>query len=261
MPVSARKRFLIISWERCSTARLDHGVKPKRILLVDDEQHIADVVEYILTENAFEVLVAADGDVGLQKFTDANPDLVLLDLNLPGLSGLDLFREMRRLRPFVPIVMLTSRAEEIDRVVGLELGADDYVTKPFSPRELAARVRAVLRRAERPTEEKTASRFSHGPLVLDSESFTLAYFDIDIPLTRAEFKFMECLVRFPARVFTREMLINRMYDGEHVVTDRSIDACVKRLRRKFAGVRRSMDPIATVHGLGYKLNHAIESDK
>lgn len=233
----------------------------KRILLVDDEQHIVDVVEYILRENAFAVVVATDGDAGLQKFTETAPDLVVLDLNLPGMSGLDLFREMRRLRPSVPVVMLTSRAEEIDRVVGLELGADDYVTKPFSPRELAARVRAVLRRAERPATEQTSARFAHGPLALDCEACTLSCHGVDIPLTRAEFKFMECLARYPARVFTRDMLIDRIYDGEHVVTDRSIDAYVKRLRRKFAEVRRPTDPITTVHGLGYKLNHNLESEK
>lgn len=236
-------------------------MKNKLILLVDDEQHIVDVVEYILKENAFDVTAAPDGDAGLRQFTDGNPDLVILDLNLPGMSGLDLFREMRRLRPAVPVVMLTSRAEEIDRVVGLELGADDYVTKPFSPRELAARVRAVLRRTERPPAETPSNRFTHGPLELDTESLTLTYFRTDIPLTRSEFKFMECLVRFPARVFTRDMLIDRIYDGEHVVTDRSIDAYVKRLRRKFAEVRHQVDPITTVHGLGYKLNHNLESAK
>jgi len=237
-------------------------MKTKRILLVDDERHIADVVEYILRENAFDVVAAADGDTGIRKFAECAPDLVILDLNLPGMSGLDLFREMRRMRPAVPIVMLTSRAEEIDRVVGLELGADDYVTKPFSPRELAARVRAVLRRTERSSAENPVSaRFAYGALAIDSEANSLAYFGVDIPLTRAEFKFMEALIRFPARVFTREMLIDRLYDGEHVVTDRSIDAYVKRLRRKFAEVRRHIDPIATVHGLGYKLNHNLENEK
>ena len=232
--------------------------KSKRILLVDDEPHIVDVVEYVLREYAFDVVAAREGDAALRLFSDNPPDLVILDLNLPGISGLDLFREMRRLRPAVPVVMLTSRAEEIDRVVGLELGADDYVTKPFSPRELAARVRAVLRRADRPAGETRATRCQFGPLDLDTEALSLAFFGTAVPLTRAEFAFMECLVRFPARVFTREMLIDRLYDGEHVVTDRSIDAYVKRLRRKFGEVRAGVDPITTVHGLGYKLNHAIE---
>lgn len=236
-------------------------MKTKRILLVDDEQHILDVVEYVLKENAFDVVSARDGDSALRAFNDAAPDLVILDLNLPGMSGLDLFREMRQARPAVPVVMLTSRAEEIDRVLGLELGADDYVTKPFSPRELAARVRAVLRRFDRQPGEDRRRLCVHGPLALDTDAHTLSFSGTDIPLTRAEFAFMECLVRFPARVFTRDMLIDRIYDGEHVVTDRSIDAYVKRLRRKFAEVRRDADPITTVHGLGYKLNHALEESR
>jgi DNA-binding response OmpR family regulator len=231
-------------------------MKSKRILLVDDEQHIVDVVVYILEENSFEVITALDGDAGLRKFKDARPDLVVLDLNLPGMAGLDLFREMRRLRPEAPVVMLTSRAEEIDRVLGLELGADDYVTKPFSPRELAARVKAVLRRAARPAAPP--ARLVHGPIELDCEAYALSFFGKSLVLTRSEFKLMECLVRFPAQVFTRDLLINRIYDGDHVVTDRSIDAYVKRLRRKFAEIRRNCDPIETVHGLGYKLNHNLE---
>jgi DNA-binding response OmpR family regulator len=234
-------------------------MKSPRILLVDDEQHIVDVVVYILEENALEVVAALDGDAALAQFTATDPDLVILDLNLPGMSGLDLFREMRRLRPDLPVVMLTSRAEEIDRVVGLELGADDYVTKPFSPRELAARVKAVLRRTHRAPADPRPARLTHGPLELDGDAFALFYFGRNIPLTRAEFKFMECLVRFPAQVFTRDALINRIYDGVHVVTDRSIDAYVKRLRKKFVEIRRHVDPIETVHGLGYKLNHSIES--
>lgn len=236
-------------------------MKNRRILLVDDEQHIVDVVLYVLEENGFEVVSALDGDTGLKRFKECNPDLVVLDLNLPGMSGLDLFREMRRIRQDIPVLMLTSRAEEVDRVVGLELGADDYVTKPFSPRELAARVKAVLRRTDRPTAEMQQSRLAHGPIALDCEAFSLSYFGRNVPLTRTEFKFMECLVRFPAHVFTRDILIDRIYDGEHVVTDRSIDAYVKRLRKKFAEVRRSIDPIETVHGLGYKLNYGIEDLK
>lgn len=233
-------------------------MKNRRILLVDDEKHIADVVVYILEENGFQVTVAADGDTGLVKFREMAPSLVILDLNLPGLSGLDLFREMKRINPEAPVIMLTSRSEEIDRILGLELGADDYVTKPFSPRELAARVRAVLRRFEKPREDAGQPRLVHGPLELDCAAYALAYFGKRIGLTRAEFKFVECLVRHPAQVFTRDMLIDMIYDGEHAVTDRSIDAYVKRLRRKFMEIKRDVDPIETVHGLGYKLNQDIE---
>ena len=233
-------------------------MKKKRILIVDDEQHIVDVVVYILEENGFATTVALDGDTGLAKFSETNPDLVILDLTLPGMSGLDLFRELRSTRRDIPIIMLTSRSEEIDRVLGLELGADDYVTKPFSPRELAARVKSVLRRSAQPPTA-LLSRLSHGPLELDTNQFSLLYFGKAIPLTRTEFKFIECLVKFPAQVFTRDILMDRIYDGEHCVTDRSIDAYVKRLRKKLADVRPDLDPIETVHGLGYKLNQHVET--
>ena len=227
------------------------------ILIIDDEEHIVDVVEYVLQENGFHVLSALDGDKGLQSFLDDEPDLILLDLNLPGIAGLDLFREIRRRKEEQPIIMLTSRSDEVDRVVGLELGADDYVTKPFSPRELAARVRAVLRRSGSGRNE-TANSLRFGPLSLDCDGYSLKYFNQPLVLSRPEFLLVECLVRYPARVFTRDTLIDHMYDGEHIVTDRSVDAHIKRLRRKFAGINSEHDPIETVHGLGYKLSQAIE---
>jgi DNA-binding response OmpR family regulator len=236
-------------------------MKAKRILVVDDEQHIVDVVDYVLKENAFDVLVALNGDDGLRQFKEKIPDLVILDLNLPGISGLDLFREMRRVRPDAPVIMLTSRSEEIDRVLGLELGADDYITKPFSPRELAARVKAVLRRADKTPAQPSPPRLSHGPIEMDLDAYALRYFGKPVTLTRAEFKLMECLVRHPAQVFSRDAIMDRVYDGEHVVTDRSIDAYVKRLRRKFEEIRRGADPIETVHGLGYKLNQNLGERK
>ncbi len=233
-------------------------MRSKRVLLVDDEQHIVDVVVYILETNAFEVVTALDGDTGLSLFKAKQPDLVILDLTLPGIPGLDLFREMRSIRPDVPVIMLTSRSEEIDRVLGLELGADDYVTKPFSTRELAARVKSVLRRTERNGSNPPGPRLTHGPIEIDSDTFAVRYFDMPVQLTRSEFRFVESIVRYPARVFTRDALIDRIYDGERVVTDRSIDAYVKRLRKKFAEIRPDLDPIETVHGLGYKLNRDLE---
>jgi len=232
-------------------------VAKKRILVIDDEQHIIDVVVYVLEENGYGVLTARDGDEGLRRFRADRPDLVVLDLMLPGIPGLELFRRMRALRPDAPIIMLTSRAEEIDRVLGLELGADDYVTKPFSTRELAARVRTVLRRSSTGSR-RVEPRQVIGPLALDSEGFVVTYDGRRLNLTRGEFKLLECLVRHPARVFSRDHLVDRIYDGEHVVTDRSIDAYVKRLRRKFHAVRSDADPIETVHGLGYKLNQDLE---
>jgi DNA-binding response OmpR family regulator len=231
----------------------------KRILVVDDEQHIVDVVVYILEQNAFEVLTAPDGEAGLLLFENERPDLVVLDLTLPGMSGLDLFGRMREIRPEIPVIMLTSRNEEIDRILGLELGADDYVTKPFSTRELAARVKTVLRRANGSDTEQEKRLLVHGPIEVDRESFSVKYFGRHLKLTRSEFRLTECLVRYPARVFTRDALIDTIYDDEHVVTDRSIDAYVKRVRKKFFEVRPGVNPIETVHGLGYKLNQDVES--
>lgn len=231
----------------------------KRILVVEDERHIVDVIEYVLKENAFEVIVAPDGDAGLEHFQADRPDLVLLDLGLPGIPGLDLFREMRRRRPEAPIIMLTSKSEEIDRVLGLELGADDYITKPFSTRELVARVRNVLRRAAGPRTpgQVPDPALSYGPFALDPETFCATYMGRSVALTRTEFRFMELLVSRPSKVFTRDELIDRIYDGARVVTDRSVDAYVKRLRRKLAPDGAQVSPIETVHSLGYKLNQRI----
>ncbi len=241
-----------------------------RILVVEDEQHIVDVIEYMLTEAGFAVSVAMDGDAAVARVRGAPVDLVVLDLGLPGLSGWDLFRAIRAACPALPVIMLTSRAEEIDRVVGLELGADDYVTKPFSTRELLARVRAVLRRAGAARTPSAATPdgatgaadaaggADGGTLSLDAEAFCVVYDGRRLPLTRGEFRIMEALVRHPARVYTREQLVARLYDGEHPVSDRSIDAYIKRLRQKFAAVSERRDPIATVHGLGYKLGETME---
>ena len=233
-------------------------MKFKCILLVDDEQHIADVVVYVLQQNGFKALTARDGDTGLKLFAQYRPDLVILDLNLPGIAGIDLFRGMRRLQPQVPIIMLTSRTDEVDKVLGLEIGADDYVTKPFSPRELVARVRAVLRRTDGAAHHCEEARLRYGPLELDAEAFHLSYFGRRLMLTRSEFRLVESLVRHPARVFTRDTLISAIYDGDNVVTDRSVDAYVKRLRKKFSEIRPQLDPIETVYGMGYKLNQEIE---
>ena len=229
----------------------------QRILLIDDEQHILDVVEYILKENGFETITALDGDTALELYRKDIPDLVVLDLNLPGLSGLDLFREMKHLAPDLPIIMLTSRSDEIDRILGLEIGADDYVTKPFSPRELAARVRAVLRRTGNRSLPGGDTVIRHGPLVIDSESYILTYFGDRILLPRQEFRLLAALAHYPARVFTRENLMDRIYEGMSFVTDRSIDACVKRVRAKLKEVNPDLDPIQTVYGIGYKLNQEL----
>ena len=222
------------------------------ILVVEDEAQIADVVEYVLEQDGFQPLHAADGVTGLNLFRRHKPDLVILDIALPRMSGLELFQHMRRERPDVPVVLLTCRTDEIDRVAGLEMGADDYVTKPFSPRELVARVRAVLRRVHRPMAEEP-SVLKAGPLQIDTRDLRATCRGKTLRLSYQELKLLECLIRYPARIFTREALIELIYDGEVCVTDRSIDAQVKRIRKRVAEVCPDLDPIETVYGMGYRL--------
>ena len=223
-------------------------------MLIDDEPHIADVVVYMLEEHGFKVLTAADGEEGLILFTDKQPSLVLLDLNLPKKSGMEVFSEMKTLSPGTPIIMLTCRVEEPDRVLGLEMGADDYVTKPFSVRELAARVKVVLRRA---SQTRDPGFIEHGPLKIAEDTFSLTFHGEQIKATRAEFGLIKTLASYPARVFSRDALIREIYNDEHPVTDRTIDACVKRVRKKLLGIECSVDPIETVYGVGYKLNQEL----
>jgi DNA-binding response OmpR family regulator len=229
----------------------------QRILVVEDERAIADVVEFAVKEHGFDVRVAADGDEGLREFHRYEPHLVVLDLNLPGIHGLDLLGRMRAGKPGIPIVILSSRTDETDRVAGLEMGADDYVTKPFSPRELVARVRSVLRRANGGAGQGPAL-LEVGPLKVRPDSFRVSYFGRDVLLSRNEFKLLEMLARHPARVYSRDTLIDAIHDGEGCVTDRSIDALVKRVRQRLMSVHSDPDPIQTVYGIGYKLNQALE---
>lgn len=225
---------------------------PPLVLAVENEPAILDVVEYTLVEHGFDVLRALDGHEGWRLFEQRRPDLVVLDLNLPGRDGLSLFRAMREARPDAPVIMATARTDEVDRILGLELGADDYVTKPFHPRELAARVKAVLRRAARPASGR---RVSQGAFTLDADQYILTFHGQPVPLTRGEFNLLAALIRHPARTFNREALMRHMHEEDPVCSDRSIDAAVKRVRRKLQDIRPGEDPIETVYGLGYKLRH------
>lgn len=227
------------------------------VLLVDDEQHIADVVIYVLSEHGFAVIHALDGDRGLSLYKEKNPDLVILDLNLPGIQGLDLFREIRRLQPHIPVIMLTCRGEETDRVLGLELGADDYVPKPFSARELAARVKSVFRRSRR-NMPAPVTELRHGPLICREDARQIAFFNQPLSTTRFEYEILKAMIRSPDRVFTRDQLIRLAYEEGHPVTDRAVDACIKRIRRKCADIRPAPDPIATLYGTGYRLHPDLE---
>jgi DNA-binding response OmpR family regulator len=225
-----------------------------RILVVDDEVAVTDLLAYNLRKAHYEVLTAADGQTALRLAKESKPDLILLDLMIPEVDGLDVCRELRK-SSSVPIIMITARGEEVDRVVGLEIGADDYVTKPFSVRELMARVKAVLRRAQNEGAEKESSIILHGPgnLMMDVEGRTVAVADSSIELTRLEFDLLHRLLINAGRVLTRERLLEQAWGYDFVGDTRAVDSAVKRLRAKLREVSSEADCIESVRGLGYRI--------
>jgi two-component system OmpR family response regulator len=226
------------------------------ILIVDDDPSIRSVVRFAFEKAGFRTAEAADGRQGVQRFQEVQPDLVVLDILMPELDGTDVCRAIRA-RSSVPVVFLSSRDDEIDRIVGLEMGGDDYLTKPFSPRELVARVRAVLRRVSPPEPAVTPASspaprvMQHGRLRVDLDRFQAYWGERELVLTVTELGIVRTLMGFPGKVFTRDELMDGAYAYDNVVSDRTIDSHVRRVRRKFA--EAGGDPIETVHGLGYKL--------
>ena len=219
------------------------------ILVVEDEPKMVKLARDYLERSNFQVVTAADGRTALSVFREERPNLVVLDLNLPGMDGLDVCRTLRR-ESDVPIIMLTARAEEMDRLIGLELGADDYITKPFSPRELVARVRAVLRRVQGDVYQPGLVR--SGDLEIDLQGHRVSRDGQSIALSRTEFNLLALLAQNPGQTFSREQLLNRLHGVAYDGYDRSIDAHIKNLRRKLE--RDGADPhyIQTVYGIGYK---------
>jgi DNA-binding response OmpR family regulator len=228
---------------------------PSRILVVDDEPSVTDLLAYNLRKASYEVLVAADGRTALNLARQSSPDLILLDLMLPEIDGLDLCRELRKTSP-MPIIMITARGEEIDRVVGLEMGADDYVVKPFSVRELLARIKAVLRRAQPSESDTEPAHVLRGPgdLQMDSERRTATIGGQPIELTRLEFDLLYLLLRESGRVLTRESLLQQAWGYDYVGDTRAVDSAIKRLRARLRAVAPQADAIEAVRGIGYKLN-------
>ena len=220
----------------------------KKILLIEDEEKIAKLVAEYLTNEGFCVVTVGDGEAGLVSFFQEKPDLVLLDVMLPKLSGLEVCRQLRQ-KTNTPIIMLTARSEEIDKLLGLGLGADDYITKPFSLRELVARVKAVLRRG---TSEQVASRLVFEDMELNTDQHTLMLNGSTIILTPTEFRLLEMLLRSPGRVFTRSQLLEGAMGETFEGYERSIDTHIRNLRRKLEK-ETSKDYITTVFGVGYKL--------
>ncbi|MFZ5910482.1 MAG: response regulator transcription factor [Chloroflexota bacterium] len=221
-----------------------------RILVVDDEPSVTDLLAYNLRKALYDVRVAADGREALRLAAQFHPDLILLDLMIPEVDGLDVCRELRKTSS-VPIIMITALGEETDRVVGLELGADDYVVKPFSVRELMARVKAVLRRAESKTEEKPV--IVSGSLRMDVEARALTVDDAPIELTRLEFDLLHRLLVNRGRVLTRERLLEQAWGYDYVGDTRAVDSAVKRLRAKLHAASPEADCIESVRGLGYRI--------
>ncbi len=227
------------------------------VLIVDDDADIVKLTRLYLERDGYHVVSANDGKQGLALARDEQPDLVVLDVMLPRMNGLDICRTLRR-EWDVPIIMLTARVEEEDRLAGLEVGADDYVTKPFSPRELAARVRAVLRRSNRDRDDdESGTILSCGPVSLDPRSHRVTVGGREVRLTPTEFRLLSLLLRQPGRTFTREQIIDRVLGDDFDGFDRTVDVHVSGLRRKLAEAPGgSSKLIQTVYGSGYRLANA-----
>lgn len=220
-----------------------------KILVVEDEDSFSDALAFLLSKEGFEVAVAENGPKALELFGRDGADLILLDLMLPGLSGTEVCRQIRLKSP-VPIIMLTAKESEVDKVVGLELGADDYVTKPYSSRELIARIRAVLRRnSEAPESTET---LNEGPVRMDIERHIVLVNNLPISLPLKEFELLEFLMRNSGRVLTRNQLIDRVWGSDYVGDTKTLDVHIKRLRSKIERDPAQPEYILTVRGLGYK---------
>ena len=226
---------------------------PIKILVVDDEVSVTELISYNLAKAHYEVLIAHDGETALEIARGSSPDLILLDLMLPKIDGLDVCRELRKTSQ-VPIIMITARGEETDRVIGLELGADDYVTKPFSVRELLARIKAVLRRNQHHSEDGGTPLLTgpHG-LELDEDTRTVAVRGSTMEITRLEFDLIQYFMINAGRVLSREQLLSQAWGYDFVGGTRAVDSAVKRLRAKFRKHLPEVDLIQTVRGIGYRM--------
>lgn len=224
-----------------------------KILVVEDEKSFSEPLAFLLGKEGYSVEVAADGNEALDKFAKEGADLILLDLMLPGISGTEVCRQIRA-SSNVPIIMLTAKDDEVDIVVGLELGADDYVTKPYSARELLARVRAVLRRkGDFVNEEGATSIVQVGDIKLDSDSHLVTFNRESISLPLKEFELLEFLMRNAGRVLTRTQIIDRIWGSDYVGDTKTLDVHIKRLRAKFEKDQANPELIQTIRGLGYKM--------
>ena len=231
----------------------------KRILIVEDEKNIVDILSFNLNKEGYETLEAYDGEAGLQLALEQNPDLILLDLMLPKMDGFDVCRNLRKENRSTPVIMLTAREEETDKVLGLELGADDYITKPFSMRELLARVKANIRRNEMvsgaPAPAASGSRIELGRIVIDPDQMMVYKDERPLDLTQREYELVKFLAAQPGKVFSREALMEHVWNYEGYVGDvRAVDVAVRRLREKVEDDPASPQFVVTRRGLGYYFN-------
>ena len=226
---------------------------PRTVLLVDDDPHIRQVLVFAFGKAGIEAIEAADGEAALARVAKAAPDLVVLDINMPRMDGLEVCRRLRA-QSQVPILFLSSRDDEIDRVLGIELGGDDYVVKPFSPREVVARAAAILRRTsgQAMPVAPAGSCVRHGGLTLDADGWSACWQGQEVELTVTEFTLLRTLASATSRIFTRDQLIDRLHGPGFAITDRTIDSHIRNLRRKFAD-KGCHDLVETKAGVGYRL--------
>lgn len=231
----------------------------KKILVVDDDPHIREVISFALEKADMSVTLASDGVQALERFSQKSADLIVLDINMPEMDGLTCCREIRKTSE-VPILFLSSRDDEIDRILGLEIGGDDYVTKPFSPRELVARINVILKRTQTNTSmnnnqgsEQSPQKLTQGRLKLDAEQHAIWWNDQPVSLTATEFAILELMLKQPKRVFSRDVIMNTAYKNNVYVSDRTIDSHIRHVRQKFTEIGCE-SIIETQHGVGYKLS-------
>ncbi len=229
-----------------------------RILVVEDEPAIADTISYALSTDGFQPLWCATGEAALKEVAGGGIGLIILDVGLPDINGFELFKRLSQVSS-TPVIFLTARSHEVDRVVGLELGADDYISKPFSPRELTARVRSVLRRVSKtsvqaaPPAATLAEPAGHLPLVVDDDRKTITYFGKPLDLSRYEYRVLKLLVSRPGRVFSREAMMQHVWDEPEASLDRTVDAHIKTIRAKLKAIAPTVEAIRTHRGEGYSL--------
>jgi len=224
----------------------------QKILIIEDEPAIADTIIYALKTEGFEPVWCTTGKEGKSCIESNHIQLIILDIGLPDTNGFDLCKEIRK-STNIPVIFLTARTDEIDRVVGLEIGGDDYVVKPFSPRELTARIKAVLRRSSQSPHprDNTAKQQKESPFHIDSDRMCISYFGVQLELSRYEYKILLALLKHPGRVFSREQLMNSAWDVPDVSLERTVDTHIKTIRNKLRSIKPDLDPIETRRGFGY----------